>query len=645
MKNNNVVTNMVQDFDADEKRQGRENIDAAKTVQAFTSSGSLAASGDVQIIGDTIYVGPTSVGHLIDDLDKYYLATNPSGFITSADLNGYATQEWVEDYVSGFGPAGTDFSAAIVNYTSMEPAVPIDGLIFNQGANEVYADTNGDGQPDVFLGNLVPATSGAVPGQVLTYEGSGQMDWTDPPQTFSAKYEDVNDPTASAQLEGIIFQDKGSEIIVGGDEDGDGDIDHIYGSLMPSCSGAAEGQVLGMTSDGLGWINQQGGGTGGTPIYDKSNTTVQVSGMTFDHSTSNGLYENEIFVNENGSNVSMGLTVPTAGRASGKILSVTNGTGALGWINQPTIPVTSAFITAADLAASGYAPAEQSDWTEENTSDLAYIKNKPEESWLQEGVNVWFTENADGLIINASGGSNSYIAAGSSQGPIYTPIERMNYWSADRRASAITSSGTVNTDLGYLSPWSIPGATSANYDKVLGWTSGGAAWVPNYPGIGRNLWLNQDFQVQTNLPGGHITLDRESSETWTEVGEFGGPFALMARYNTQATTSYVQVAIRYLASGYSSHFTFVGTQTVGSGSTVNVKIKKYINTTSVYTPQQIGDSLVDAGTSDNDIWMLEGTMMIGTLQDFRCSIWYDSSDSKYHVAFTSIEVGKVGATN
>ena len=110
MKNNNVVTNMVQDFDDNEKRQGRENIDAAKTVQAFTSSGSLAASGDVQIIGDQMYVGSTSVGHLIDDLDKYYLATNPSGFITSADLNGYATQEWVEDYVSGFGPAGSNFS-------------------------------------------------------------------------------------------------------------------------------------------------------------------------------------------------------------------------------------------------------------------------------------------------------------------------------------------------------------------------------------------------------------------------------------------------------------------------------------------------------------------------------------------------------
>lgn len=169
--------------------------------------------------------------------------------------------------------------------------------------------------------------------------------------------------------------------------------------------------------------------------------------------------------------------------------------------------------------------------------------------------------------------------------------------------------------------------------------------IPAALSRGRNIWINQNNEIQTNIPGGHITLTRDSSETWTEVGHFGGAFALMARYNTRGSTSYVEVAIRYLASGYTSHYSFVGTQTVGSGTTVNVKILKKINETAVYTPQQIGDSLVDAGTSDNDIWMLEGTMYAGSLSDFRCSIWYDSSDSKYHVALTAVEIGKVGATN
>ena len=410
MKNNNVVTNMVQDFDDNEKRQGRENIDAAKTVQAFTSSGSLAASGDVQIIGDQMYVGSTSVGHLVDDLDKYYLATNPSGFITSADLNGYATQEWVEDYVSGFGPAGSNFSG-FYNYTGGD--YPLDRI-------DIYPHTNGQGytyneisvhgaDTTTWIGSLLP-DGGASPGKVLGFT-SGGYEWVD--QTGGMSAEMWDGQGNETQIDGLIFNQGPNEVYA--DTNGDGEPDVLLGNLVPTVSGASQGQVLGYLGNGeLGWVNQQGGGTGGTPIYDAGSTTVQVSGMTFDHSTSNGMAENEIFVNENGSNVSMGLTVPTAGRASGKILSVTNGTGALGWINQPTIPVTSAFITASDLAASGYAPAEQSDWAEVNSADLAYIKNKPVESWLLEGDNVYFTETSAGLMINASasGGADIYLNYG-----------------------------------------------------------------------------------------------------------------------------------------------------------------------------------------------------------------------------------------
>jgi hypothetical protein len=409
MKNNNVVTNMVQDFDAEEKRQGRENIDAAKTVQAFTSSGSLAASGDVQIIGDQIYVGSTSVGHLVDDLDKYYLATNPSGFITSADLNGYATQEWVEDYVSGFGPAGSNFSG-FYNYTGGD--YPLDRI-------DIYPRTNGQGytyneisvhgaDTTTWIGSLLP-DGGASPGKVLGFT-SGGYEWVD--QTGGMSAEMWDGQGNETQIDGLIFNQGPNEVYADTNKDGQPDV--LLGNLVPTVSGASQGQVLGYLGNGeLGWVNQQGGGTGGTPIYDKSNRTVQVSGMTFDHSTSNGLSSNEIFVNVNGSNVSMGLTVPIAGRASGKILGVTNGTGALGWINQPTIPVTSAFITAADLASSGYAPAEQSDWAEANSADLAYIKNKPVESWLLEGDNVYFTETSAGLMINASasGGLPAYTSA------------------------------------------------------------------------------------------------------------------------------------------------------------------------------------------------------------------------------------------
>lgn len=61
MKNNNVVTNIAQNFDADEKAQGRANIDAAGITSAFDSSGSLVASGDITFDPSKIYVGGTEV--------------------------------------------------------------------------------------------------------------------------------------------------------------------------------------------------------------------------------------------------------------------------------------------------------------------------------------------------------------------------------------------------------------------------------------------------------------------------------------------------------------------------------------------------------------------------------------------------------
>ena len=47
MKNNNVVTNLAQNFDPAEKAQGRANIDAAALSSAFDASGNLVASGDI----------------------------------------------------------------------------------------------------------------------------------------------------------------------------------------------------------------------------------------------------------------------------------------------------------------------------------------------------------------------------------------------------------------------------------------------------------------------------------------------------------------------------------------------------------------------------------------------------------------------
>lgn len=61
MKNNNVVTNLAQNFDPAEKAQGRANIDAAALSSAFDASGNLVASGDITFDPNKIYVGGTEV--------------------------------------------------------------------------------------------------------------------------------------------------------------------------------------------------------------------------------------------------------------------------------------------------------------------------------------------------------------------------------------------------------------------------------------------------------------------------------------------------------------------------------------------------------------------------------------------------------
>ncbi|MBQ1570439.1 MAG: hypothetical protein IIZ78_04885, partial [Clostridiales bacterium] len=60
--------------------------------------------------------------------------------------------------------------------------------------------------------------------------------------------------------------------------------------------------------------------------------------------------------------------------------------------------------------AGGGGTQVQSDWTEDNTSDPSYIKNKPEEQMLVAGNNVEITVDGASAIISAQGGGTTYSA-------------------------------------------------------------------------------------------------------------------------------------------------------------------------------------------------------------------------------------------
>lgn len=154
---------------------------------------------------------------------------------------------------------------------------------------------------------------------------------------------------------------------------------------------------------------------------------------------------------------------------------------------------------------------------------------------------------------------------------------------------------------------------------------------------GRNLWLNQNNAIQTNLPGGMLA---PNSSSWRVIGNFASAYALMARLNSSGT---VDVGLRYTASGLSSHYTFIGKQFTTVAGNNNLSFKKIVNIEAYvnYSGVQLGDSF-DPSTLES--MTIEGTMLIGTLHDFRVSVWVDNNNT-VQVAFTAIEIGKTGATN
>ena len=130
MKNNNVVTNLAQNFDPAEKAQGRANIDAAGITSAFDASGNLVASGDITFDPDKIYVGGTEVLGLVqsdwnmsDSADMSYIKnkpTIPSGQVqsdwsevNSADMSYIKNKPDIPTIYLGYGIITTDVATSM----------------------------------------------------------------------------------------------------------------------------------------------------------------------------------------------------------------------------------------------------------------------------------------------------------------------------------------------------------------------------------------------------------------------------------------------------------------------------------------------------------------------------------------------------
>lgn len=162
--------------------------------------------------------------------------------------------------------------------------------------------------------------------------------------------------------------------------------------------------------------------------------------------------------------------------------------------------------------------------------------------------------------------------------------------------------------------------------------------------VGRNLHVNQNNAIQTNLPGGIYNAPTAASNNFTVLqgADFAGAYRLACRHNTSGT---YELAVSYTASGMSSTITFIGTETViGTDNTVTTHAAAYIGESAYYTPSTRlgGTASTPFNPTSHKAIIYDGIAQIGPTSDCKIAIWNDNGTVK--VSFVAIEVGKVGST-
>ena len=168
--------------------------------------------------------------------------------------------------------------------------------------------------------------------------------------------------------------------------------------------------------------------------------------------------------------------------------------------------------------------------------------------------------------------------------------------------------------------------------------------------VGRNLHINQNNQIQTNIPGGLYDAPASQSNSFSELtdasgnrAEFAGAYRLTCRHNPNDT---YELALKYTASGTSSIITFTGTETVVmTDNSMSIHPAAYISEYAYYTPSRrfgadSGSTIFDPSVHKAIIY--QGLAQIGPTSNTQIAIWQDNGVIK--ISFTSVEVGRVGST-
>ena len=148
--------------------------------------------------------------------------------------------------------------------------------------------------------------------------------------------------------------------------------------------------------------------------------------------------------------------------------------------------------------------------------------------------------------------------------------------------------------------------------------------------VGRNLYLNTNREIQTDIPGGKL---HPTSSAWAEVGDLGAVYKVIARANGTGT---YEVGLRYTGSGVSTTYTFIGKSFTTLDSSPSMSFSKIVN---VAATLEYSTAFGPAfNPSSMESVTIEGTLILARIYDFR-AVMYSDENGDVQVAFTAVEVG------
>lgn len=276
-----------------------------------------------------------------------------------------------------------------------------------------------------------------------------------------------------------------------------------------------------------------------------------------------------------------------------------------------------------------------------------------------------FTDNQQKQARKNIGASNvKFLTSYSAYGPIYTTGDTILVSNTTHSLNVEFGDGTSQQYAGL-----VPIPASGDVGKILavtdansgyGWERApeqydqgdGILFVNNLSTgktdiewaykVGRNLHINQNDYIQTDLPGGVWNAPTTMSNNFTAINgsNFAGAYKLGCKYYDDK----YQLAIIYTASSTTSNIQFIGTETViGTDNSCTVNQAVY-NETALYTPvYRFGySSSTVFDPSVHKAIIYNGIGLIGPCSDCKIAIWNDNGTVK--IGMTAIEVGRVGST-